>query len=110
MVIYVTEANHIQRSLDQQVTTLISLLDEYSIQLSYTGQQVMRSSIMAKGQHGFCTPISSKQNSKAPENTDTLSFGNQNRSDNQIFKQFFNSYCSAVELCEEIMTTIGMFM
>jgi hypothetical protein len=64
---------------------------------------------MAKQQHGFCTPISSKQNSKAPENNDTLSFGNENRSGNQTFKQFFNPYCSAVELCEEIMTTIEMF-
>lgn len=39
----------------------------------------------------------------------TFSFGNENRSGNQTFKQFFNPYCSAVELCEEIMTTIEMF-
>lgn len=37
---------------------------------------------MAKGEHGFFTQISSKQNSKAPENTDTIYFGNQNRSRN----------------------------
>jgi hypothetical protein len=111
LVIYVTEelVNHIQGSLDQQVTTLISVLDYHFIQLSYTGQKVLGSSNKAKGQHGFCTPISNKQNSKAPENTDTLSFGNQNRSGNQILKQFFNPYCSAVQLCEEIKTTIEMF-
>jgi len=44
------------------------------------------------------------------EDSSILSFGNQNISGNQIFKQFFNSYCSAVELCEEIMTTIEMLM
>jgi hypothetical protein len=36
----------------------------YFIQLTNTGQQVLRSSIMANGQHGICTPISSKQNSQ----------------------------------------------
>jgi len=43
---------------------------------------------MAKGQHGLCTPISSKQKSKAPENTGTLSFGNQNRSGNNRSNNF----------------------